>query len=211
MDANKENFYLTDSFNLVLETPIKDECTQLLQGIFDAKLSDLCDESIFQNVPFISAAVSVLRVYSTLERFFCIKKLAHFLDEINRGISDDNRNSYIERYNSKSKKHREAEIEYLLIIINRYITVEQSRCLAKLYLSFLQDDICFEDLILYSSIINILIPSDIYFLINDTARVESRVLDDDGRVKRLRILGLIEAHSNERTNLGSTLCTILNQ
>ena len=159
---------LSSSFGQALATPLRNEGRQILEDILEAGLDTAIEDDFLRNIPFLSVAVSLVKIHNEIDRWFMVKKLASFIGEINNGVTEDERAIYLERYNSQKEKDRNRELEYLLVIINRYITVEQPRYLAKIYLSFLQGYISFSELVLFSRIIDSLLPDDIFVLVYDT-------------------------------------------
>lgn len=210
MELLDEDVTLSRSFSQALTTPVQDEGKQILAEILEAGLDTVIEDDFLCNIPFLSIAISLVKMHSNLERWFMLKKLANFIDQINDDISEDERTEYIEKFNQQSRKDRDRELEHLLIIINRYITEEQPRYLAKVYLSFLQGDISFSDLVLFSKMIDVLLPNDIFVLIYDALpRNHGNLMNYSDYIGRLRIHGLIEANSTDLSSLGQALKTIL--
>ena len=209
--ANRSNS-LSFSFGQTLATPLRNEGKQILEDILEAGIDTAIEDGFLRNIPFLSVAVSLAKIHNEIDRWFMIKKLASFINQIDNSVTEDERAVFLERYNSQNEKDRKRELEYLLVIINRYITVEQPCYLAKIYLSFLRGYIRFNELVLFSRIIDSLLPEDIFVLVFDT------LPSDQGHfityldyIRRLRLCGLIEADSSEKTSLGKALHDILQQ
>ena len=212
MGSSVKSELLLPSVSQTLFSPLQTEGMHILEGILEASLDTKIEDELLRNIPFLSAAVSLVRINSGIERWFMIKKLANFISQINDSVSEDDRNNYIKRFTNQNQKDHNKELEYLLVIINRYITVEQPRYLAKVYLSFLQGNISFPELALFSKILDSMLPNDMYVLINDSLpEDQGNVLRYSDYIKRLRLNGLIEVASTERTSLGKTLYDIMQQ
>ena len=64
-----------------------------------------------------------------------------FLNEINYGIVDESKRLKYQQKFLTDQKFRNQELEYILILIDRYINYEKPQMLAKTYLSYLQNEI----------------------------------------------------------------------
>lgn len=89
----------------------------------------------------------------------------------------------------KSKK----ELEYILILVDRYISAGKSTIIAKLYLSYLDDKLNWEEFSMYSEVTDQLFMNDLDFLRKEESQIISEVSSDVAL--RLTSMGLLfEVH-----------------
>lgn len=124
-------------------------------------LDALVEDGLFKDIPIVSTAVSVYRIGKSIRERHHIAKLISFLREINKGIADDEkREEYREKFTS-NEKFRNQELEYILILIDRYISFDKPQMLAKLYLAYLDSGIKWDEFTQYAEVIDRLLPGDI--------------------------------------------------
>jgi len=95
---------------LSLNEFIGTETTDCLEELVEAGIDSMMDEGVLQGIPFISMAVSAVRIGKGIREWHNIKKLAIFLDEIRRKTVEHNK---LEAYRTKlssDAKLRDKEI-----------------------------------------------------------------------------------------------------
>lgn len=138
-----------------------------------------------------------------------------FLKGINQGINDTTkRERYREKF-QRNEKFRNQELEYLLVILDRYIDYDKPKLLAKLYLAYLDEDIPWKEFTMYASVIDRFLPDD-YSTLNgfsDSITVHRCVGGE--ALLRLVALGLMRDvtnmspfEKNENGNLGLTFAEL---
>lgn len=85
------------------------------------------------------------------------------MNKINSCIWDDEREKYTHEF-SQGTIDRNKELEYILVIIEKFIEEEQAENLAQLYLSYLKGEILWSEFVSYSIIIDRLLPGDLFKL-----------------------------------------------
>ena len=159
-------------------------------NILEIGLDSIMEEGLLKDVPFISTAISVFKIGKSIFDRHNIKKLAIFIDEINKKTIDEKKvQQYKEKIQSDAKKS-EQELEYLLVILARYIGYEKPAMLAKIYLAYLDKKITWNDLALLSEVVDRLLPGDY----NELASAQMFTTKDgagDHIMLRLEALGLI--------------------
>lgn len=117
-------------------------------------LDALVKDGLFKDIPIVSTAVALYRIGDSIRERHHVAKLISFLDEINRRIADEEkRKSYREKFKS-NEIFRNRELEYILILIDRYISFDKPQMLAKLYLAYLDDKIVWEEFTMYAEVID---------------------------------------------------------
>ena len=153
---------------------------------FDA----LVEEGLFKDIPIVSTAAAVYRIGKRIREKHHVAKLISFLNEINNGIVDrEKREAYREKF-ATNEKFRNQELEYILILTDRYIGFDKPQMLAKLYLAYLDEIINWMTFIKYAECIDRFLPGD--QLVLDSTEIEKAQYNDNyDAVSRLEALGLI--------------------
>lgn len=108
----------TGLLSLSFSNSLQDGAIECLSDILEVKLDSMLDDGILKDIPFISTAISIYRIGHTIHDRHYLKKLAIFIDQINRGIQDETvRQAYIERF-QKNQKSCNQELEYVLILVD---------------------------------------------------------------------------------------------
>lgn len=176
---------------------LKEDTVSCVSELAEIGLDAMMDDGILKDVPILSTAVALYKIGNSFKDRHNIKKLITFLNEINNGIPDSRkRNEYQQKFQSNDK-FRNQEIEYLFILIDRYISYNKPQMLAKLYLAYLDNIIIWEELTMYAEIIDKLLLPDFKILISDTESIViSRNIGGES-VLRLVALGLMAEESSD--------------
>ena len=151
-------------------------------------LDALVEDGLFKDIPIVSTAVAVYRIGKSIREKHHIAKLISFLNEINNGIADEEkREEYREKFTS-NENFRNQELEYILILTDRYVGFDKPQMLAKLYLSYLDGKIKWEEFTQYAEVLDRLLPGDIY-LGKDGFKYARNKSDSQ---QRLAALGLLQ-------------------
>ena len=154
-------------------------------------LDALVEDGLFKDIPIVSTFMSVYRIGNSIWERHHVAKLIAFLNEINKGIVDEEkREKYREKF-SRNDKFRNQELEYILILIDRYISFDKPQMLAKLYLAYLDSKIIWQEFTQYAEIIDRFLPGDLAWI--DERRLSECTPDSiavDG-VLRLISMGLV--------------------
>lgn len=124
-------------------------------------LDALLEDGLLKDIPIVSTAVSIYRIGKSFRERHHMAKLITFLDGVNKGIcNEDKRQEYRDKFYS-NEDFRNKEIEYILVLIDRYINLDKPRMLAKLYLAYLDEKINWARFLEFSEILDRLLPSDL--------------------------------------------------
>ena len=154
-------------------------------------LDALVEEGILKDIPLVSTAVAVYRIGKSIHERHHVAKLTSFLAGINEGIVDEEQRQKYRQTFSGNEKFRNQELEYILILIDRYIGFDKPQMLAKLYLAYLDDEICWTEFTKYSEVVDRFLPGDYLFLINITAEKFVASCDFVDSILRLMSMGLV--------------------
>lgn len=117
-------------------------------------------EGLLKDVPFISTAISFYKIGQTIREKYHIQKLIEFINEMNRGVLSIGK---LQKYREKflgNPNFREKELEYIVLIIDRYIGFNKPTMLAKLYLAYLDNIIDWKSFLVYSEVVDRFLTDD---------------------------------------------------
>lgn len=179
------------SLSLSFSNSLSEDVAGIASEYAELGLDALTEDGVFKNIPIISTFMSVYRIGNSIWEKHHIAKLIAFLNEINNAIADEEeRVKYREKF-SGNEKFRDRELEYIIILIDRYITFEKPQMLAKLYLAYLDSKITWNELTMYAEIVDRFLPGDWNLLDeNKLSACTPESVSIDG-VQRLISMGLV--------------------
>lgn len=183
----KQQQSLALSFRDSLASDITDGVSELVEVGIDAVLED----GIFQEIPLVSTMISLYRIGSSIRDRHNIKKLVSFIDQMRRGCIDE---ETLQKYRGKivsDEKKRNRELEYILILVDRYISYDKPRMLAKLYLAYLDGEIIWEEFSMYAEVIDRFLLLDCRTLTTESEKIIVPRNRGGESVLRLVALGLM--------------------
>lgn len=201
-----------------MENDNKDLCTALSQSIgnealdsfsdiAEAGLDQFIDNELLKEIPIISTATALYRIGHGIIELHGYKKLCAFIQSINDCCCDQKTFDKYRKIITDNPKKRNQQIEYLLVMINRYVGYDKPQMLAKVFLAYLDRKIDWNELSVLSEIIDRLLPGDFnVLLLSDN--YESIQGEGADILMRLMSLGLIIEKIIDTGNIkvvGSTL------
>lgn len=138
-----------------------------------------------------------------------LKKGMQFVDKgfISTTLVDESKRLKYQQKFLTDQKFRNQELEYILILIDRYINYEKTQMLAKTYLSYLKDEIDWITFCKYSEIIDRFLPEDKEYFLEEKASYRTVAFPMPDSFIRLSALGLYEEHITT-TSVPTTLGAI---
>jgi len=195
-ESNKNE--LSEAFGLSLTEPV----AKSIESLGEVGLDMILDEGILKDIPLLSTAVSVYKIGNTIRERQHVKKLLSFLKEVSSGIADEaERKRHYDALVADKKKFSQ-EIEYVLLVIDRYINEAKAVMLGRVYLSYLRGKINWNIFMLYAEMIDRLLPGDYRTLLQTRTTYVSEVHYDE-RYLRLVALGLMGEQLVFRGDLGN--------
>ena len=79
----------------------------------------------------------------------------------------------------KDQKIKNKELAYLMVMLDKYINLDKPQMLAKTYLSYLNGEITWNEVMKYSEVIDRLLPGDIELLVSFPDKTEYNNLNFD--------------------------------
>ena len=132
-----------------LSISFSDSLTEEVSGIageyVELGLDALVEDGLFKDIPIVSTAVAVYRIGKSIRERHHIAKLISFLNEFNKGIADEEKRAKYRQKFISNETFRNQELEYILLLTDRYISFDKPQMLAKLYLSYLDDEIIWQE------------------------------------------------------------------
>lgn len=178
------------SLSVSFKNSISEEVAGVCSDFLEIGIDSILDEGVLKDIPFISTAVAVYKIGKSIGERNHLKKLGAFLDEINKNIiSENDRRDYQNKLKDK-QEFLNKELEYVLVIVDRYIGIEKPKMLAKLYLAYLDGVISWVVFTKYAEVIDRFLPGDCETLVSDTTYKTERDIDTDS-IQRLIALGLV--------------------
>lgn len=186
---------LRDSLITSSEDVIKD-CLEL--GI-----DSFMEDGVLKDIPIVSTIVSGLKIAKNINDRNLLKQTLTFIKEFNSGnINKDNYIAYKSTIENNYQKCEE-ELGRILILLNNFIDKEKSIILAKLFKSYINKEIIWNEFCEYSEIINRIFIQDIYILIKIyNKEIDYNGIDERFRLERLIAVGLIYVDSEGTIHSG---------
>ena len=172
---------------------ITDEAGNALADILEAGLDSILEDGLLKDVPLISTATSIYKIGHSIKARHTIKKLAEFIQAFNDGLIGDTEVKVIQDRILQDQKKSKKELEYILTLVDRYISDGKSAIIAKLYLSYLKRKLDWNEFSMYSEVTDQLFMNDLDFLRKEGNQIIPEVSSDVAL--RLTSLGLLfEVH-----------------
>ena len=214
---------LTDDF----KKSLFNDSIDIIEDYTEIGIDSFIEEGILKEIPFVKSIVSMLKIGKNIHDRNLLKQTLTFIKEFNSGnISKDKLIAYKSTIENNPQKCEE-ELGRVLILLNSYVDREKSIMLARLYKSYVMQEINWHEFCEFSEIINRLFIQDIQILkgIKDKNIDIMNNREDEFRIERLYSLGLIglsfnsvtygdlkNGHINSGRNispLGRKLCEII--
>lgn len=175
---------------------LKENTVDIAIDYMEMGLDSVMEDGLLKDVPIVSTVVALYKVGNSFKERHNLKKLYIFIDEINKRIVNKERlNEYKEKFQANDK-YRNKEIEYLLVLIDRYINYDKPQMLAKLYLAYLDGIIIWEELTMYAEVIDRFLITDCNMLVSDSEIFVTYLNVGTESFLRLVALGLMVDESN---------------
>lgn len=168
---------------------ITDEARSSAASILEVGLDSVLDDGLLKDVPLLSTAASLYKIGHSIKERHYIKKLAEFIQAFNNGIADETQVQAIRERLLYDRKKTEKELEYILILVDRYISDGKATIIAKLYLAYLDNKLSWEEFAMYSEVTDQLFINDLLFLQKEGKQFVQEVSSD--AALRLTSMGLL--------------------
>lgn len=187
------------NLSIAFADSLKDEAMSCIGEYAEIGLDAVMEDGILKNIPIVSTAIALYKIGSSIKERHNLKKLLVFLNELNNGILDEKKRKEYQQKFQSNEKFRNQEIEYLLVLIDRYISLDKPKILSKLYLSYLDEKIIWNEFVMYATVIDQLFVVDIDLLCS----VDLGMIDQDNdhidSVLRLLSVGIVSQNVGTQT------------
>lgn len=146
---------------------------------------------ILEKIPLVSYAISLLKIANTARDRWLLKKIATFIHAANLGrVSEDERAKVLKHFQQDEKTQQE-ELEFLILILDRYLEEDKASCLARVYVEFVKGNIDLPTMKIFAEVINRFLPGD-YESIADGEKEFKSYGNVSESILRLASLGLMQ-------------------
>lgn len=193
----EENNYLVESFSNSIGSDIVEFTGEAIEFTIDTCSGE---DSILKDVPFVGTAVKLYSIGSKVHDKHSFYKLKSFITAVNTGTGEPGELEERRKKFLSNAKFRKQELEFLLILIERYVGFEKPNMLGKLYVAYIDGIINWNELTMYAEVVDRFLPGDWELL--DEYRLSlftPESVDIDG-VQRLISMGLV-TEAMRKTNL----------
>lgn len=178
-----------------LSSAFSDSLREDLIGSFselaEIGLDNIMEDGILKEIPFFSTAISLYKIGNSVKDRYNLKKMAIFFDDLNRGISSEDKRIEYQRKIQADEKSRNQQIEYLYVLIDRYVSYEKPQMLSKLYLAYLDEKITWNEVVMYAEVIDRFVLLDYETLMHSSGEVVIQGNVGNESILRLIALGLM--------------------
>lgn len=179
------------SLSVAFADSLKEESISCVSEYVEMGLDAVMEDGILKDIPIVSTAIALYKIGSSLKERHNLKKLLVFLNELNNRILDEQKRKEYQQKFQSNEKFRNQEIEYLLVLIDRYISYDKPQMLAKLYLAYLEGSIIWEELTMYAEVVDRFLLLDCGTLISGDGKTTVHRNIGGESVLRLVALGLM--------------------
>ena len=140
---------------------------------------------------FYNSCISLFYNRTFISNLF-VKELSKFcFCKLTKGIADEEKRAKYRQKFISNETFRNQELEYILLLTDRYISFDKPQMLAKLYLSYLDDEIIWQEFTMYAEVVDRFLMLDCNTLTGDAEKIIVPRNIGGESVLRLVALGLM--------------------
>ena len=190
----KEGNKMDESFSKSFGESIKQNVGDITIDTSEAILDSCMDEGILKELPTLKYVVTACKVYDDIKGRIFLTKMRIFIQSFNAGCASEE--DVKKRREMVNKKNRNEELAYISVIIDSFLDFEKPEILAKLYLSYLDQHISWNEFCGYSEVTNSLLRMDIdYLKDNQTVSTQNNIITSE--LLRLTGSGMMYSYQND--------------
>lgn len=172
---------------IIRDSLCNDESLSVLTDVLENQAS----VDILEKIPFVSYAISLLKIGNMARDRWMLRKMAVFIRDVNLGlVSEENRTKALEHF-KQDEKTQQLELDYVLQILDRYLEEDKSSWFAQVYVVFVKGGIDLSLMKTFAEIINRFLPGDFEALEQGEKEYDSYELIPEPYL-RLESLGLMQ-------------------
>lgn len=167
-----------------------------IESLTDIILSN----EIIEKIPIANVASAIIKTGEMIYNKNLLKQTTNFIESLNRQeVSKEKLEKYRKKFLNDDKKQK-AELERVLLYLNKNIDIEKSRLLAKFYVAYVNEEIKWEKFCEFASVINQIFVDDLTIIYNiykdEPVKV---VIYESYKISRLMAIGLLSNYSGAIT------------
>lgn len=143
-----------------LEQSITEESKNVASMIVQLGIDAIVKDGALQGIPIVATVASIFKIGHSITELHYLKKLAQFVFTLNFDVEDEEQRQYYISKLQSNKEQANKEVEYILVLLDRYIQYSKADMLAKLYLAYLRKEISWDAFSVFSEVIDRLLPGD---------------------------------------------------
>lgn len=187
---------LVDSWAVTIS---KSGAGDLLPDISEFALDAVTNDGLLKDFPIVSTVVSIYKIGRTMKERSYIKKLMAFQTEFNLGnVDEEKRRKYINRI-TKNKRTIQRELEYVLTLLDRYISEQKAKYCARLFLAYIYEEIDWKLFCQFSEVLDRFLPGDSECLNQSVLENTNRSEIENCSLQRMQGLGIITPNEKATT------------
>jgi len=167
-----------------------------IESLTDIILSN----EIIEKIPIANVASAIIKTGEMIYNKNLLKQTTNFIESLNgQEVSKEKLEKYRKKFLNDDKKQK-AELERVLLYLNKNIDIEKSRLLAKFYVAYVNEEIKWEKFCEFASVINQIFIDDLTIIYNiykdEPVKV---VIYESYKISRLMAIGLLSNYSGAIT------------
>lgn len=155
----------------------------------------------------IDKVIEVIKFGNSIREKHYINKIEKFLIELNNGSVDEIKKKSHQYKLNNDKKFAEKELTRVLIVLDKFIDENKAILLARLYQSFINEEISWKLFCEYTEVINQIFIEDINCVYNYINVDSLNYIGEEYRLNRLSSLGLIKLNPKTQFTYGQVALT----
>ncbi len=122
-----------------VENGLKERAFDLATDYAELGLDTFMDNDAIKEIPIVKSVIGLVKVGIAVREIFLAKKLLTFLKEYHSGkLKLEKKEAFLQKFQD-DKRYRESIVEQIMILNDRFISIEKSKVLANLFLAHLND------------------------------------------------------------------------
>ncbi len=122
-----------------VENGLKERAFDLATDYAELGLDTFMDNDAIKEIPIVKSVIGLVKGGIAVREIFLAKKLLTFLKEYHSGkLKLEKKEAFLQKFQD-DKRYRESIVEQIMILNDRFISIEKSKVLANLFLAHLND------------------------------------------------------------------------
>lgn len=166
----------------------------IASDVSEVAIDAFLENELIKQIPIVGTLTKCGKFALSIRDRQLLKKIFIFTQELNRGsLNEEEIIAYGKRLERDDKKLNQ-EMEFILIILDKYIENEKSKHFARLYISYIKGNVDWEEMMSFADIINRILICDfkeLRMIYNKYSYSENETVNT-AAMSRLNSLGLVQ-------------------